>query len=150
MFRVALAVCLAAWSVFGPVVCCCLAATCATRMSGPAAAGDSPAPASAPALCCCCEPSTESLPAASESPADGDRPSCPCKKQQHQLEALAPAAPSSAKPLPGSPTHEVLGPAADPAEGVILFSDATLPEGQTLSPYASGRDILRALHILRC
>lgn len=152
MVRIGLTLYLMLATVAGPWLCCC------TAGDFPAPLSRKPSAPSAPRPCCGHEKSPSGHSALDEEQAPG-RPvpaaphgPCPCKEGRQSL--------SAAVPPEASPGGESGGPMAGlyPFEaGAFLVSWSTDPGDKgvgsgepTTFPFSSCRDILRALHVLRC
>lgn len=140
MFRLALAACFLTTTVAGPWLCCCTASAWAEagRKSG-AVQGAS---AKLTPACCCQEQSNGQK--QDRSPAGG----CPC--QQHRTQSVLMTVPAACE------VHGLT--AVDwPSVATTSSSLATQPSGPlrcvrecAVFPYMTGREVLRAVHVLRC
>jgi len=146
MFRILLAMHVAAWAILGPALCCCAAVG---AFSAPPPASDlSLDPAEA--ACCGCQQASEP-PGSPIAPTDPHAPRCPCKQAPPPAAVLAGV--SFAPVAPGITTgFSFLTAAVQPLSSSrsCLVLGGGIAVEPVASPFGFGGEMLRALHILRC
>jgi hypothetical protein len=157
MLRVGLSISLILSMVPGPWLCCCTAArlVSAAGLGRPSARPGAADPARQHDCCCCCHQTASPVRDKAVVPQrDGPapaRPTCPCRQRQFDLVSLPPAQGAAGR-LPLL-MHDTQGAPAAPAFSGCVSALSSYQEGREAErnlPFLTARDILRALHILRC
>jgi hypothetical protein len=154
MFRVGLSITLVLSMMPGPWLCCCTAARLSTAAGlGQREARPQASPSPRKHGCCCCHDDTQPAGGKDARPASQGplpvRHHCPCRERQSDQAVLPPAGAVSAQ------SHFPHDAPATPAAGAVTSLPARVARlhgegaGRHL-PFLSARDILRALHVLRC
>jgi hypothetical protein len=145
MLRIGLSVYLMLAMLVEPLFCCCQMSRLSAEFVQWMRNGNADAVASAPS---CCRPHVPTKPA----PTQPEKPSCPCGGSSSKILAFGAAESEGVVQLDRDPN----APALDRMAGAFLSSLPTLStaKGNVSStvffPFASGRDLLSSLHILRC
>jgi hypothetical protein len=155
MFRVGLSICLMLSVAQGPWLCCCTVARLFLAAGlGRAAGPPREASPSRHDCCCCCHDGQSSGHGNTAGPQrPGPAPArhpCPCRQHRPDLTSLVP--PQGPATSPSLVTYNIPAPAAVVLPASLPAPDSCLHGGGTERdlPFLTARDILRALHILRC